>query len=131
MLRLRRHRIFTVLFALCSLLFMQFSVAGYACPGFESRVQEMSAMAQAGTPCAESMSMAMDDTQPNLCQAHCQTAQPAGDNVALQVPALAGTPMPFAIAPPTALAQRPLPQPSLLARTTAPPLTIRNCCFRI
>lgn len=131
MLRLRRHRFLTVLVALCSLLFMQFAVAGYSCPGFESRVQEVSAMAQAGMPCAESMSMAMDDAQPNLCQAHCQTAQPAGDNVALQVPALASTPAPFGIALSAAHAQRRLPQPSLLTRATAPPLTIRNCCFRI
>jgi hypothetical protein len=131
--RLRRYRLFTVLVALCSLLFMQFAVAGYSCPGFESRVQESSAMTQSSMPCAEAMSitMTMDDAQPNLCQAHCQSAKPAGDNAALQVPALATAPALFGIAPSIALSQRLLPLPSLLTRATAPPLTIRNCCLRI
>lgn len=129
---LRRHRLFTVLFALCSLLFMQLAVAGYSCPGSESRVQEIAAMAQAGMPCADSMSMALDDEQPNLCKAHCEPVQAASDHDTVQVPALAadnGVPhaAPLAIALPPRFA----PQQSLLARATAPPLAIRNCCFRL
>ena len=129
---LRRHRLFTVLFALCSLLFMQLAVAGYSCPGPESRVQEVAAMAQAGMPCADSMSMALDDEQPNLCKAHCDPVQAGTGHDAVQVPALAAdNGMLHAAALSIALPQRSAPQPSLLARTTAPPLAIRNCCFRL
>ena len=144
MFTLRRHRLLTVLFALCNLLFMQLAVAGYSCPGVESRMQEMQemqdveAMARAGMPCAESMAlavamaMATDDVQPNLCQAHCQSAQAAGDNPAPQVPVAAVDHGAFlmssaAVASP----MRSAPQASLLARATAPPLAIRNCCLRI
>lgn len=134
MLTLRRHRLFTVFLALCSLLFMQLAVAGYSCPGVESRMQGVEAMAQAGMPCAESMALAMatDDAQPNLCQAHCQSAQASADNPAPQVPVAAVDHgafimSPVAVAPPL----RSAPQASLLARATAPPLAIRNCCLRI
>ena len=132
MFALRRHRLTTVLFALCSLLFMQFAVAGYSCPGFESRVQEIAAMAEAGMPCAESMSMAMDSDEPMLCHAHCQSAQPPAGDASLQVPMLLAVGdvqyfiAPKGAAPPWAVAQAPL-----LVRTTAPPLSVRNCCFRI
>lgn len=128
---LRRHRVFTVLLALCSLLFMQLAVAGYSCPGFESRVMEISAMAQAGMPCAESMSMALDDEQPNLCKAHCEPVQAGTDQTPVQVPAFAVSAVFYAAPISIALPQRFAPQPSLLARTTAPPLAIRNCCFRL
>ena len=131
---LRRHRLFTVLLALCSLLFMQLAVAGYSCPGVAPRAQEVEAMPKAVMPCAESMALALatDDAQPNLCQAHCQSAQTAGDNPAPQVPvatvdhgALITSPVSVA------LPMRSAPQASLLARATAPPLAIRNCCLRI
>ena len=129
---LRRHRVFTVLFALCSLLFMQMALAGYACPGFESRVQEISAMAKAGMPCAGSMAMALDDEQPNLCSAHCQSDANASIDQALQVPVLAaagsadvGRSLPVLL--PAGLA----PEAPLLARATPPPIAVRNCCFRL
>ena len=141
MLTLRRHRLFTVLFALCNLLFMQLAVAGYSCPGVEVRMQEMQdveAMAKAGMPCAESMALSMalamatDDVQPNLCQAHCQSAQAAGDNPAPQVPVAAVDHGAFLMSPAAvASPMRSAPQASLLARATAPPLAIRNCCLRI
>jgi hypothetical protein len=129
---LRRHRVFTVLFALCSLLFMQLAVAGYSCPGFEMRVMEISAMAKAGMPCAESMSMAPDDEQPNLCSAHCQSAQSASGDYALQVPVLAavggvGASLSLLSLAPAGLA----PEAPLLARATPPPIAVRHCCFRI
>jgi hypothetical protein len=132
MTSLRRHRVFTVLFALCSLLFMQLALAGYSCPGFESRVQEIAAMAEAHMPCAGSMSMVMDDEQPALCHAHCQSAQPATDSQPLQVPVLAVDNGSFPLAPVIGeLRERVPPLASLLARATAPPLSIRNCCLRI
>jgi hypothetical protein len=129
---LRRNRFLTVLLALCSLLFMQFAVASYACPGFEARVQMISAMAQAGLPCAQEMSMAPDEDQPNLCSAHCQPAQPGGGDHALQVPVALIDHRAFFAAPAAIVfAERMTPRGSLLAQATAPPLAIRNCCWRI
>lgn len=131
----RRNRLATVLFALASLLFMQFAVAGYSCPGGLAAVvkaAETVAMAQVDMPCAESMSLTMDDEQPSLCHAHCQTDQQSADQY--QMPGLAsladlGTDFPLPRITPAPLGA-PLQAP-LLRRTTAPPLAVRNCCFRI
>ena len=99
-------------------------------------MQGVEAMNQAGTPCAESMEMAVamttDGAQPNLCQAHCQSVQVLSDNPAPQVPVAvvdhgAFVMSPVAVPPPL----RSAAQASLLARATAPPLAIRNCCLRI
>lgn len=130
--RLRRHRVLTVLIALCSLLYMQFAVASYACPGFGARVQAVSAMAQAGMPCAQEMAMAPDEDRPNLCSAHCQPAQPGGGEHALQVPvALVDHRAFFAAPAAVAAVDRMTPRAFLLAQATAPPLAIRHCCWRI
>lgn len=123
----RRNRLFAVLFALISLLFMQLAVASYVCPGVPSKISEMGAM-----PCAESMTLTIDDEQPSLCHAHCQSDQQSVDKY--QVPGLASLadlatdfPLPRIAPAPSGV---PLQAP-LLRRTTAPPLTVRNCCFRI
>jgi hypothetical protein len=128
----RRNRLFNVLIALVSLLFMQLAVASYSCPGAVSKVAEMATMAQAGMPCAEAMASAMDDQQPSLCHAHCQAEhQSAGK---YQVPA----PVALTDIGPSFNSPRVIPlrlgaplQAALLMRTTAPPLAVRNCCFRI
>lgn len=127
---LRRHRFATVLIALASLVFMQLALAGYSCPGAQSKVQQAAAMAEAGMPCAGSMSMSMDDEQPGLCHAHCVAGQQASDNHPLQVLAVA---LPAGLALERVALEpviRSAPQDSLLARTTAPPLSIRNCRLR-
>ena len=74
MLRNRRNRLITVLFALMSFLFAQLALAGYSCPGSGSRAAEVAAMAQQGMPCVESMTMAMDEKQPSLCDDDAQRA---------------------------------------------------------
>ena len=123
------HRLITVLFALHSLLFMQLAVAAYACPDIGAKV---AVMAEAGVPCAESMTLAMDDEQPHLCQAHCQAESQSAEKFQL-LSLLAADALPSAPALQIAL-------PALLAaslhvphlqRGTAPPLSIRNCCFRL
>lgn len=131
--RNRRTRLITVLFALVSLLFMQLAVASYACPGAQSaRVAEVAAMAEAGMPCAETMSLRMDDEQPHLCQAHCQASQQTADKYELPAMAsaaladIAYTPFIAPHLPEGAPAQAPL-----LKRTTATPLAVQLCCFRI
>ena len=132
MTRSRRHRLITALFVLVSLLFMQLAVASYACPAVASKVAEVAVMAEAGMPCVQSMSLNMDDEQPNLCQAHCQTGQQTADRHELPSPvAIGALPAGFtspAIVPVFSGAQLLVPD---LKRTTAPPVVIRNCCFRI
>ena len=128
----RRTRLITALFALISLLFMQLAVASYACPGSGSKIAEVAAMAEAGMPCAESMPLNMDDQQPNLCHAHCQAGQQSADKHELPSPvAIGALPADFSlqVAIPV-FSEAPLQAPHL-QRTTAPPVTIRNCCFRL
>lgn len=132
MTRNRRHRLITVLFALTSLLFMQLAVAGYICPGSASKIAEAAAMAEAGMPCAESMPLSMDDEQPSLCHAHCQASQQSADKHELLSPVSMGVlPADFSlqVAIPV-FSEAPLQEPHL-QRTTAPPVSIRNCCFRL
>ena len=135
MIVLHRHRLLTVLVALVSLLFMQLAVAGYVCPAWMlgMKAQVTDASAHAGMPCAGSMSkIDKDDSQPALCHAHCQSDQQSADTY--QLPDLPVMP---AIAP--VFRQQDVlliswgvqRQAPLLQRTTAPPLSVRNCCFRI
>ena len=132
MIWIRRTRLLTAFFALVSLLFMQLAVAGYVCPGAGSNVSDISAMAEAGMPCAQSMTLSMDEEQPNLCQAHCQAGHQSADKHELSSPvAISALPADFSlkIALPV-FSEAPLQAPHL-QRTTAPPVSIRNCCFRL
>lgn len=129
---LRQSRLITVFIALVSLLFMQLAVAGYVCPGVQQKIAEVTAMAEAKMPCAESMSINIDDAQPNLCLAHCQAGHQTADKYELPAPLnISAAPVSFLlpeIAP--VFGDAPLELPHL-KRTTAPPITIRHCCFRI
>ena len=132
MYRNRRHRLITVIVALTSLLFMQLALAGYVCPGVGSATAEVVAMAKAGMPCAESMQLSLDDQQPSLCHAHCQTVHQSSDKYELPSPVtLNALPVGFGLtlAVPD-YSEVPLQAPHL-QHSTAPPLTIRNCCLRL
>jgi hypothetical protein len=130
MLARRRHRFVTVLFALCSLLFMQLAVAGYVCP-MGAKAGEVAAMTEAGLPCAGEMAAA-DTDQPGLCHAHCQSGQQAADKVQVPTPMGAvATGSSYTIAPVRVSHRSPAWQAPALLRSTAPPLAVRNCCFRI
>lgn len=132
MTRNHRIRLTTALFALISLLFMQLAVAGYVCPGSGSKIAEAAAMAEAGMPCAESMPLSMDDQQPSLCHAHCQAGQQSADKYQPPAPiALGALPADFSLQITIPVfSEAPLQAPHL-QRTTAPPVAIRNCCFRL
>ena len=83
-------------------------------------------------PCAGSVSVAMDGVLPNLCQAHCKAEQQSADTYQLPpLVSLAALLMSYP-APVTAplLPGVPIQMP-LVQRSTAPPLTVRHCCFRI
>jgi hypothetical protein len=133
----RRSRVVTALIALFSVLFMQLAVAAYACPTLTAT---SGAASNAGWSIADSH-MAMDGCegeadhdQPALCFAYSQEGsqslykpplpdiQPAV--VVEVVRQIVDTTLVFL--PDSTYAQSPW-----LMRASAPPLSIRNCCFRI
>ena len=137
-MRFTRHsRFVTALVALFSVLFMQLAVAAYACPTIKATPEIAS---QAGWASADSHSEmsgcegGVDPEQPALCFAYSQEGgqslykpqvpdvQPAVvvDVVRQIVDAT------LVLRPDTTYAQAPW-----LMRASAPPLSIRNCCFRI
>jgi hypothetical protein len=135
----RKYRILTALIALFSLLFMQMAVASYACPGLqvaggsESVVgaeEPMTAM----PGCDQPDLAQLDAAQPALCHAHCLDAKTSLDkpevpSVSPAVPIVSAILVPLL---PLLAEPRPAPQqPFFLRRTTAPPISIRHCCFRI
>ncbi len=133
MIALRRHRLITVLFALVNLLFMQLAVAGYVCPngGIAGVAKTSLAKSHAGMPCAESMATGMDTAQPGLCQAHCQSdQQSSGTYVLPDLPMMPTMGHDFTQQDIVSLSRGVPLQAPLLLRTTAPPLSVRNCCFR-
>lgn len=131
----RTPRFLAALAALFGMLFMQLAVAAYACPGLatDGKTQAAPASAQMAmqemTPCAD-----MDPAQPSLCHAHSQAGDQSLDKP--QTPpvqgfvavGLAASPVLIDVTHPPATAS---PEVLLLARTTAPPLSIQHCCFRI
>lgn len=131
----RRSRLATALLALISVLFMQLAVAAYACP----TLQPAAALASIAMQSDEHEGMAgcegvVDMEQPSLCYAHSQVG-----NQSLDKPAPPDVPPSVAIVlVPVILdlgaTQRTLPpdaSAAWLMRDSAPPLAIRNCCFRI
>jgi hypothetical protein len=124
--RLRR---FTALFGIAALLLMQLAVSAYACPGgAEPRFEAMSAMAVTGQ-CDEA-----DVSEAIVCQVHCTQGQQSFDKT--QSPGI-----PSVIAAGFSSIQVPAVGPSntaapglftrFLAQAPEPPLSIRNCCFRL
>lgn len=83
-------------------------------------------------PCAQSMA-SMDDEQPALCHAHCQTAYQSADNFQISLGAVLVQLAPVltvaGVAPTRVDAG--YHQAPLLRRATAPPIAVRHCCFRI
>jgi len=128
----RKTRLTAALWALVGMLFMQLAVAAYACPDFN-----MSNGGASFSPQADTADDAMpgcdqpDPEQPALCHAHCQDQQQSFDKAELPLfpPGLV-TGFFVAVTP----VIRPSPSFGPLirpTRTTDPPISIRNCCFRI
>jgi hypothetical protein len=130
----RKHRLVTTLIALVGLLFMQLAVANYVCPVGGMKLAATTTAADASMPCADSMPVSVTDTeQPNLCQAHCQSEAQASNTTDLPMPVdLAAQPYTLSLnLTDTSLVVGPALQTPHLRRTTAPPLSIQNCCLRI
>lgn len=131
----RSSRVVAALVALICMLTMQFAAAGYVCPGMMASSGNASAVSgasdQSMTRCED-----MDMAQPVLChaQAHDEASKqsldkPGSPDIAPFVPAglvLVAT----SIDPAAYLPAEPATS-LLLTRTTAPPIAIRHCCFRI
>ena len=131
----RSCRWYAAVIALTSMLFMQLAVAAYACPQLKVASTSERGHAMAMTHGHQMSCCAQPDpVQPALCHAHGEVGKQSLDKpepppvhpfiaVGLAIPlSPAGT---FDIP-----ASTPVDAISL-ARTTAPPLAIRNCCFRI
>ena len=136
----RPSRLITAVILLFSMLFMQLAVAAYACPvllgaanqamPIETVTLDQASMGQSDM----SGCTAKDMAQPSLCHAHDHSG-----NQSLDKPHLPDV-VPFipAALVVTLVALDPADRPAyfssdstLLMRTAAPPLSIRNCCFRI
>jgi hypothetical protein len=126
----RPSRVLAAFIAIFSLLFAQLAVASYACPEIKAAQRVLVAMNV--TAMADCASMDMD--QSGLCHSHCKAGHQSPDTS--QVPAVqafvaAGLAVVLVDLPITAAATGQDRRNRLLERATAPPLTIRHCCFRI
>jgi hypothetical protein len=127
-------RLVVACIALFSMLFMQLAMASYTCPGMEvgseSASASMPGMEMAGCE-------GMDMQQPTLCHTHAfgeATKQSLDKADIPQVQPF--IPVGFVLALPAVDAAigttaAPTHTSILLTRTTAPPIAIRHCCFRI
>ena len=124
-MKMRITRKLAACIGLSVLVFAQLAVSAYACPVL---AQAMEATQQAATPpCHE-----MDMDQPALCQSHCQDAQQSVNDVQPELALLGFVPGLIVTIDSSAQETLQLPPASpLLLRSTSPPLSIRNCCFRI
>ena len=123
----RPSRFIAALVTIFSLLFTQLAVAAYACPASNAAPAAMSAMGD--MPGCQGMDM----NQQGLCAAHCDPGHQSLDTPGAPhvQPFVAAA---LAVVLVSAFAQQPAaarPDAYRLTRTTAPPLAIRNCCFRI
>ena len=133
---LRTFRDAAALYALVSVLFMQLALAFYSCPEFAatSTTPVLSDVPLDGMPRG---SMGSDCTgadleQPGLCQAHAQAGnQSVGKQPPPDVPPFAAVGSFIEITIRWSVDVVHPPIPALLTRVTAPPIAIRNCCFRI
>jgi hypothetical protein len=119
----RSFRRFIAFAALCLMLAGQWGLAAHAC----DRMANVTMHA----PCAEAMDCESSMHESNLCMKHCQDEPQNAGDVSPQA-GVAVAPLSVAMLP-TAPAGVDSTEPATpaLARATAPPLTIRHCCWRI
>jgi hypothetical protein len=126
-MKMRITRKLAACIGLSALVFAQLVVSAYACPALAQTIEAAQQANTTAPPCHD-----MDMDQPALCQVHCQNGL---QNINDTQPAFAllGF-VPGLIVTIDYAAQKPLPvlpASPLLLRSTSPPLSIRNCCFRI
>jgi hypothetical protein len=131
----RPSRVVAALIALFSVLFMQFAVAAYACPGHQAgEMNEPVAMSIDSDIQTMATCQGMDLEQPSLCHAHDQAGNQSLNKPELpQVQSFVAAGLALTLIS-IDVTYRPLAKQSedlRLTRSTAPPLPIQNCCFRI
>lgn len=128
----RPSRVIAAIITIFSLLFTQLALATYACPELNLAKPVAMAMDVVKMPGCASMDMKMD--QPGLCHSHCEAGNQTADTpqaplvqpfVAAQLTVV------LSVAKSDAPSHALQPEGVLLERSTAPPLAISNCCFRI
>ena len=129
----RTSRLIAATIVLFSILFMQLAVSAYACPvlkpGHDDRSISSVQVKQAEMVACEDMDM----EQPSLCHASHQTDKQSLDKPTTPplVPFVAvGYGLPVSLNT-LLFPSSGSPVPSFLTYATAPPIAIRNCCFRI
>jgi hypothetical protein len=134
--RINRSRAIMALIALVSVLFAQLAVAAYICPAKEiGRAFEMAEAAKVMQAMAEVANCdGLDQELPNLCQEHTKAGdqsldKPSVPDMAAFSPDVLAAALYFI----TPASPPPLTRTntSSLANSTAPPIAIRHCCFRI
>jgi hypothetical protein len=124
--------------ALCSMLFTQLAVASYVCPAMPMESSNIAlATTSTGTDHPSMIGCkGMDVTQSGLCHthAHDQASKQTLDKPDyLEVAPFVPVGLVVAVAAVDDASRRLAAPPTslFLTRTTAPPIAIRHCCFRI
>jgi hypothetical protein len=132
---LHPRRVLIAFIALICMLTMQFAVAAYVCPGMANASNMMASMSNT-EPAMMHCGGNMDMVQPGLCHAHTHDQsnklsldKPDFPDVAPFVPV--GLVVVATITDDTTSSSSFSPSLQFLTRATAPPIAIRNCCFRI
>ncbi|MDP3841548.1 MAG: hypothetical protein Q8Q81_02985 [Oxalobacteraceae bacterium] len=132
----RRSRFVATLLALISVLFTQLAVAGYVCPSMEIG-QAIGSIAASAVPIdhhAVGGCEGGESAKTELCQHQSQVSKQSLDKPELpHVSPFMATMLVQAVSHADS-GFRSIDRPAeanFLTRTTAPPLSIRNCCFRI
>ncbi|KAF3996123.1 hypothetical protein [Glaciimonas immobilis] len=129
----RLVRLIAAILVLISMLFTQLASAAYACPGLKiGQVSESSARVVSEQSMVDCQGT--DAMQPNLCQAsdlvnNQSLDKPASPDVSPFVVAALRLILPGATTTYNAMTLS--TEAFYLRRTTAPPLSIQHCCFRI
>ena len=130
----KASRCVAALIALVSIVFAQTALAWYQCPGMNlaGAMETSSANDDSTRPMPDCDGM--DLAQPSLCQAHAQSNpqsldKPHPPDVPVLANVLLAVADDFVESAPASLL--PYADSPLLKRITAPPISIRHCCFRI
>ena len=131
----RRTRLIAVCISIATMLFMQLAVAAYTCPGLNiGQTNEHVALSNDAGSSVMPGCDGMDMEQPNLCHAYAQVG-----NQSLDKPELPQVQpwMPNGLVLTWQFVETAIRRLNekvdsrALTRITSPPLSIRNCCFRI
>jgi hypothetical protein len=129
---IRIYRCFIAKLAIALLLFMQFAVAAYACPGVAGARESSQAMGDASMEMEGGGCTNLDLSDPNLCLQYSRQDRQVTGHASPPLPLLVDLPL-LAVVPSIELFLEPaLPgvPAEFLARITAPPPFIRFGVFR-